>query len=112
MAVSINTSRGNYRLDVAAPAERGSDGILLTLVLERADGIERVAFRCRIASELVDQDADPDLIMGKLAPWIEREFEMMRENALKAIRGERKLMEIVFNAANRGPFKGNNAASP
>lgn len=43
-------------------------------------------------------------LVRKLATWIERDFEMTRENALKSIRAERKLMEIVFDASNRGPF--------
>jgi len=104
VAVSIKTGRGNYLLNLAAPAERDSDGVLLTLVLERADGIERVAFRCRIASELIDQDADRDIILERLGPWIEREFEMTRENALKTIRSERKMLELSFDESNRGPF--------
>jgi hypothetical protein len=29
---------------------------------------------------------------------------MTREAALKSIRSERKLLEIVFDEANRGPF--------
>jgi len=104
VALSIKTGRGNYRLNLAAPAERHPDGILLTLVLERADGIERVAFRCRIASELVTQDVDEETLLTRLSPWIEREFEMTRENALKTIRSERKMLELSFDASNRGPF--------
>ena len=104
MAVSIKTGRGNYRLNIAAPAESDSDCILLTLVLERADGIERVAFQCRIANELIDQDADSEVIAERLAPWIEREFEMTRENALKTIRSERKMLQLSFDTSNRGPF--------
>ena len=34
----------------------------------------------------------------------DREFEQTREAALKSIRTERKLLEISFDAANRGPF--------
>jgi hypothetical protein len=104
VAVSIKTGRGNYWLKTAAPAERDPDGTLLTLVLERADGIERVAFRCRIASELVNDAGDEEAILARLSAWIEREFEMTRENALKTIRSERKMMDIVFDTSNRGPF--------
>jgi hypothetical protein len=104
VAVSIKTGRGNYWLKTAAPAEQVPDGILLTLVLERADGIERVAFRCRIASELLDRDVETEAMVERLAPWVERDFEMTRENALKTIRSERKMMDMVFDANNRGPF--------
>lgn len=104
MAVSIKTGRGNYWLKAAAPAECEPDGILLTLVLERADGIERVAFRCHIASALLDQNADAAALVEQVAPWVEREFEMTRENALKTIRSERKMLELSFDVSNRGPF--------
>ncbi len=76
---------------------------MLTLALESANGIERVAFKCAIADELALGN-DPAAILARLAPWIEREFEMTREAALKTIRGERRMYELVFDAANRGPF--------
>lgn len=76
---------------------------MLTLALERADGIERVVFRCRIEASLAGA-ATPDALVERLRPWAEREFEMTREAALKSIRSERKLHEIVFDSANRGPF--------
>jgi Trp operon repressor len=104
VAVSIKTGRGNYWLKTAAPVEQEPDGVLLTLVLERADGIEQVAFRCRIASELLDGGMETEAMVERLGPWVEREFEMTRENALKTIRSERKMMDIVFDANNRGPF--------
>lgn len=104
MAVSIKTGRGNYWLKPAAPDERDGVSIVLTLVLERADGIERVAFRCRIAGDLIKQGTDSEAIVMRLAPWIEREFEMTRENALKTIRSERKMLELSFDVSNRGPF--------
>jgi len=83
---------------------RDGAALVLTLVLERADGIERVALRCRIADELLDAAAENEAIVARLAPWMEREFEMTRENALKTIRSERRMMEIIFDATNRGPF--------
>ncbi|MGO9602811.1 MAG: hypothetical protein ACLQAT_05300 [Candidatus Binataceae bacterium] len=106
MAISIRTGRGNYWLKTGAPSERDGAAVVLTLVLERADGIERVALRCRIADELLGSKTgdDTDAILERIAPWIEREFEMTREYALKMIRSERKMMEIVFDATNRGPF--------
>ena len=104
MAVSIKTGRGDYLLKTGAPDQRDAKAILLTLVLERCDGIERVAFRCRVAAGLVDPTTDSEAIMSRLAPWLEREFEMTRETALKTIRSERRMLEISFDACNRGPF--------
>ena len=96
MAVEIKTGRGLYRIAEAAPAEIDSGAAVLTLALERADGIERVVFRCRFEPGAMDAEAPDDLIT-KLKPRVEREFEIIREAALKSIRSERKLHEIVFN---------------
>jgi len=76
---------------------------LLTLSLERSDGIEKVALQYRIDIESVSA-MEIDDVLAKLASWIERDFEMIRESALKSIRSERKLMELVFDASHRGPF--------
>lgn len=103
MTVEIPTARGSYRIIEAAPAEIRADAIVLTLALERADGIERVVFRCRIDPALAGVSTPADLI-ALTRPWLEREFEMTREAALKSIRSERKLHEIVFDHAHRGPF--------
>jgi hypothetical protein len=104
LAITIRTGRGAYELKLAAPAERSSDAVILTIALDRADGIERVALRCRIARDLVDNDASDDALVARLAPWLEREFEMTRETALKTIRSEHRLHELIFDASNRGPY--------
>jgi len=106
MAVELRTGRGLYRLTSAAPPVDSDDATVLTLALERADGIERVAFRCCISRELLDSDnaTDGENLLFRLAPWVEREFEAVREAALKTIRSEQKLHEIAFTGANRGPF--------
>jgi len=104
VAVVIKTGRGNYLLKPATLDQQNSGGIVLTLVLERADGIERIAFRCRIARELLESAVDADAIVARVAPWFEREFEMTRENALRTIRSERKMLEVAFDANSRGPF--------
>ena len=52
----------------------------------------------------VDSGAATDELITRLAPWLEREFEMTRENALKTIRTEHKLLELAFDTSNRGPF--------
>jgi hypothetical protein len=106
LAVEIRTGRALYRIIEAAPAATEDGAIVLTLALERADGIERVVFRCRIDAELIDTatPASADDLIAQLQPWIEREFEMVREAALKSIRSERKLHEIIFDHVDRGPF--------
>jgi hypothetical protein len=103
LPLEIGTGRGLYRLIEAAPATTEAGAIVLTLAFERADGIERLAFRCHIGEELVGAATSDDLI-SRLQPWAEREFETIREAALRSIRGEHKLHEIVFAEANRGPF--------
>ena len=103
MPITLKTGRGAYTLKLAAPTERAADAIVLTIALDRADGIERVAFRCRIATELAG-DAPDEALAERLAWWIERDFEMTRETALKTIRTERRLHEFTFDASNRGPF--------
>ena len=106
MAVQIRTGRGNYKLSLAAPAEKEAGWTIFTISLERADGIERVVFRCRVAEALIapGEASEGDAIPGRLAPWVEREFEQTREAALKSIRSERKLYEVVFDGDHRGPF--------
>jgi hypothetical protein len=101
--IGLKTGRGAYALKEGAPAVHRDGAIVLTIVLERADGIERVALRCAIADDLAPGD-DGAAILARIAPWIEREFEMTREMALKTIRGERRMLEIVFDSSNRGPF--------
>jgi len=104
MAVEILTGRGVYRLTAAAPLEYINSSVVLTLAMERADGIERVVTRCRIAQELAGELLEADQIIERLKGWIAREFETTREAALKAIRSERRLHEITFDQSNRGPF--------
>jgi hypothetical protein len=100
MSVELKTPRGVYHLRLAAPAEATDAGIVLPLALERADGIERVAFRCRIEVDAVSGDAvDADALIERIAPAIQRDFETVREAALKSIRAESKLLEIVLSAA-------------
>ena len=105
MPTTLKTGRGIYSVESAAPIERGADLIVLTLKLVRADGIENVALRVRIATSILQSvDDSPEKLIERLAPWLERQFEQTREAALKTIRTERRLLEIVFDAGNRGPF--------
>ncbi len=107
MAVQIKTSRGGaYVVKSVGEPERTGDALVLTLSLERADGLEKVAFRCRISTALVGSTfaGGLDALIGRLAVWFERDFEVTREVALKSIRAEGKLAEIVFDESNRGPL--------
>jgi hypothetical protein len=106
MAIELRTGRGIYTMFSAASPESDADWLTFTLVMERADGVERVGFRCRIAQSLLGttHDGDLDGLIGRLKPWVEREFEQTREAALKSIRSERKLLEMVFDSEHRGPF--------
>ena len=104
MPTTLKTARGIYAIAIARPLERIADSVVLTLSLERADGIEKVAFTLRIASSLISADDSPEKLIERIAPWMEREFEQTREAALKSIRTERKLLEISFDPAHLGPF--------
>jgi hypothetical protein len=104
LAVEISTGRGNYTLSLVGAAEKEAGWVIFTLSLERADGIERVVFRCRVAEALLAPDKAPDAIPARIASWVEREFEQTREAALKSIRSERKLFEVVFDGEHRGPW--------
>jgi hypothetical protein len=104
MAFEFRTARGVYRLVAAAPLESDANGFILPVSMERADGIERVVFRCRIAHDLVSDDVSPEALLERLGPWVEHGFEHLREEALKAVRMEQRLMEVMFDAENRGPF--------
>ncbi len=102
----LKTARGIYAIASAAPIARAAASVVLTLGLERGDGIEKFALRCRIATGVIgNADSDsPEKLIERIAPWLEREFEQTREAALKSIRTERHLLEISFDQTNRGPF--------
>jgi hypothetical protein len=99
----LKTSRGAYQLMLAKEPRTLPDATLLTVSLERSDGIEKIALQCRVDRAL-GASSDSDELLAKLAHWIERDFEMTREYALKSIRSEHKLMELVFDTSHRGPF--------
>jgi hypothetical protein len=104
MSAEIFTGRGVYRLSAARPLESTDADVLLMLAMEHADGIERIVIKCRIARELVSWPGATETIIERLKGWLAPGFENTREAALKAIRSERRLHEITFDRANRGPF--------
>jgi len=81
---------------VAGEPERSGATGAITLSLQRDDGTERIAFRCVVATSLAGEAAAP---ADRLAPWIERQFEELREAALKSIRSEGKLLQVSFETA-------------
>jgi hypothetical protein len=105
LRTTLKTGRGIYAVEDAAPIDRHADSIVLTLKLVRADGIENVALRVKIAASILHlDDESPEKLIEQLAPWLERDFEQTREAALKSIRTEHHLLEVSFDAGNRGPF--------
>jgi hypothetical protein len=104
MAAEIMTGRGIYRLAVLSPLEYTEADVLLTLAMERTDGIERIVTKCRIARSLIKEPHATEVIIEQLKGWIGREFETTREASLKSIRSEKRLHEIIFDQANPGPF--------
>ena len=100
----MKTARGIYTIASVGAPERTDDSVVLTLSLERADGIEKVALKFRTATSLISSADSPEKLIERIAPWLEREFEQTREAALKSIRTERKLLEISFDPAHPGPF--------
>jgi len=86
------------------PLEAGPGEIALTAALERADGIERVVLRFRVVRDQLGPPLAAEQLLAQLGRWIEREFEQTREAALKSIRSERKVLEIVFDRERPGPF--------
>lgn len=106
LPTTLKTGAGVFTIASAAPPERAPGSVALTLSLERADGIEKFALRCRIAAGLIGnaESDSAEKLIERIAPWLEREFEQTREAALKSIRAERRVLEISFDAAHPGPF--------
>jgi len=103
---TLKTGRGIYTIVSSTPPACAAGSVVLTLSLERADGIEKIALRCRVATGLIHPAEldSPEKLIERIAPWLERGFEQTREDALKSIRAERRLLEISFDKTNRGPF--------
>ena len=95
MAVLVNTGRGPYVLGLAPGAETDADEHVLTLALERTDGIERFAIRCRVSPGIQPPES-AEAMITRIGVQIGRDFETIREAALKSIRTERKLFEITL----------------
>jgi hypothetical protein len=99
VAQSIKSGRGTYHLKSAGAPERVGDSWLLTIALERADGIEKIALRCRVPGPPENdggETAAVEKLLQHIAPRVERDFEHLREEALKSIRTERRLFEFAF----------------
>jgi hypothetical protein len=97
MASTLKSGRGAYRIALAAPPEEDGADLLLTIALERADGIERFALRCRVARPQEESTGGTEALLEAIGAQIERDFEQIREAALKSIRTERKLLELALS---------------
>ncbi|HEX4211285.1 MAG TPA: hypothetical protein VHY56_12890 [Candidatus Binataceae bacterium] len=102
MSIDFLTGRGLYRLDLAGPPETVDSDVILPVALARTDGIERVVLRCRIEGAPSGDAPQPsiDWSLERIAATLERDFEIVREAALKSIRSERKLLEIAISIRN------------
>jgi hypothetical protein len=104
VALELNTARGPYRLKQAREPERACAVVVMTLVLESRDGLETVGFRCRVGADAFGGDLpDDSAILGRIGAWLERDFEQVREAALKSIRSEGKILEIALDQSDYGP---------
>ncbi len=105
MAQSIKSGRGTYHLIFAAPPEHVGDTWTLTIALERTDGIEKIAMRCRVPAPAENDSGESaalEKLLQHIASRIERDFEHLREEALKSIRTDRRLFEVAFDAIDHG----------
>ncbi len=102
----FNTARGTYRLTVAEQSTSADGSWILSLAAEHQGGLEKFAFRCRIANALLKRvpPRDSTALCVRLASWLEGHFEQVREAALKSIWSERRLAEFEFDETRPGPF--------
>ena len=91
---AFQTPRGLYSLTTAAPPERETDGVVVTLSLEAASGIERIAFQCVLAPDFSLESESA--LLEKVSSVVRSDFEVIREAALKSIRTAHRLHRLVL----------------
>jgi hypothetical protein len=91
---AFQTPRGLYSLEIVAPIERTADSVVVTLSLDAASGIERIAFQGVLPPDFAL--ANESVILERLTPVIARDFEVIREAALKSIRTAHKLHSLIL----------------
>ncbi len=101
----LKTGRGDYLLKLAVAPELAGEALVLPLVLEHRGGLERVGLICRVARRRPDalEGSDPETLrelLGRIAARFERDFEQVREAALKSLRAERKPLLINVEEAD------------
>lgn len=106
--VAITTVRGPYRLVIAQVAATPDDW-MVTVSLQHQGGLEKFALVCRLACALAPPvtpggELDGMLFAQRLGPWLEKNFESLREAALKSIRMEGRLFELPLDTETPGPF--------
>jgi len=104
-SVTLSTARGAYRLTIAQVAA-APDSFLVTLSLQHQGGLEKFALIYCLARALAPVTSSGELDQARFAqrlgPWLEPQFENVREAALKSIRTEHRLLEVALQAG--GPF--------
>ena len=68
--------------------------MVVTLSLEAASGIERIAFQCVLPPDFSLESESA--LLEKVSPLVRSDFEVIREAALKSIRAERRLHRLVL----------------
>ena len=103
MAISIPTGRGIYLVGLAGKIEAEGATIILPIKLEHQGGLERIALLCRIEWAGDESASDQGERMIELvASLIERDFERVREQALKSIRNDKRLFELHIDPTSAG----------
>lgn len=107
VAREIKTARGLYRLEMAEGPSRVGQYLSFVVSAVRADGIERVTFRCSVEEELAATlgGRESAVWLDRAAAWLAGDFDHLREAALRSIRTERRMAEFVFDHEHPGPFR-------
>jgi hypothetical protein len=98
--VLLSSPRGNYRLVVVEQTGTEAGSWILTVSMEHAGGLEKFAFRCIVSQASLGSLGinDPCEAAAGMAGWLQRDFENVREAALKSIRTERRLAEFNLDS--------------
>lgn len=100
----LGTSRGVYRATATEPAP-DEGGPTITVSLAHQGGLEKFSLRCRLGASVPRAlETSGEELAQRLAPFLEKHFEQIREAALKSIRTERKLLLLNFDPESPNPF--------
>ncbi len=96
----LKTGRGLYALKLGDKPRQESDALVLPIVLEHKEGLERLGFVCRLlgAWAAVREGDELSEVLARIGEHVSRDFERLREAALKSWRAEKKLYELTMPA--------------